>query len=116
MTPISWMITRRAWDGKVYSPDQRVDRETALKIATIWGAYYLIRENVLGSIEPGKWADFAVLDRDYLTVPEDDIAKLRVLMTVSGGKVIHLVPSLAKELGMSPAGAQVTLGGAAAQW
>ena len=116
MTPISWMITRRAWDGKVYSPDQRVDRETALKIATIWGAYYLIRENVLGSIEPGKWADFAVLDRDYLTVPEDDISKLRVLMTVSGGKVVHLVPSLAKEIGMSPAGAQVTLGGAAAQW
>jgi predicted amidohydrolase YtcJ len=116
MSPIYWMITRKAWDGKVYSPDQAVDRETALKISTIWGAYYLIRENVLGSLEPGKWADFAVLDRDYLTVPVDDIPKIRVLMTVVGGKVVHLVPSMARETGMQPAGAQVTLGGPAAQW
>ena len=116
MTPIMWMITRRAWDGKVYSPEQRVDRETALKIATIWGAYYLVREKTIGSLEPGKWADFAVLDRDYLTVPEDDIGGLRVLMTVSGGKVVHLVPSLARELSLPPTGAQVKLGGAAAKW
>ena len=116
MGPISWMITRKSWDGKVYAPDQKVDRATALKIATIWGAYYLIRENVLGSLEPGKWADFAVLDRDYLTVPENDIEKIRVLMTVVGGRVIHLVPSMAREVGMQPAGAQVTLDGPAAQW
>ncbi len=113
---ISWMITRESWDGKVYAPDQRVDRETALKISTIWGAYYVMRENVLGSLEPGKWADFVVLDRDYLTVPEEEIGNLRTFMTVVGGKVVHLVPSLARELGMQPAGAQVTLGGAAARW
>ncbi len=116
MEPISWMITRKSWDGKVYSPEQAVDRETALKISTIWGAYYVTKENQLGSLEPGKWADFAVLDRDYLTVPADDIGKIRVLMTVVGGKVVHLVPSLAREIGMQPAGAQVTLGGPAAQW
>ena len=116
MAPISWMITRKSWDGKVYAPDQRVDRATALKISTIWGAYYVMRENFLGSLEPGKWADFAVLDRDYLTVPEEEIANLRVLMTVVGGKIIHLVPSLARELNMQPAGAQVLLGGPAAQW
>lgn len=116
MTPISWMITRQAWDGKVYSPEQRIDRETALKIATIWGAFYVVRENVLGSLEPGKWADFAVLDRDYLTIPEDDISSIRVLMTAVGGKIVHLVPSLAREIGMQPAGAQVRLGGPAAQW
>ena len=116
MGPISWMITRKSWDGKIYAPDQKVDRATALKIATIWGAYYLIRENVLGSLEPGKWADFAVLDRDYLTVPENDIENIRVLMTVVGGRVVHLVPSMAREIGIKPAGAQVTLGGPAAQW
>lgn len=113
---ISWMINRKAWDGKVYAADQRVDRETALKIATIWGAYYVFREKILGSLEPGKAADFLVLDRDYLTVPEDDIANLRVMMTVVGGKVVHLVPSLAKEFDMQAAGSQVTLGGPAAQW
>ncbi|OFV93168.1 MAG: hypothetical protein A3F68_05440 [Acidobacteria bacterium RIFCSPLOWO2_12_FULL_54_10] len=113
---ISWMINRKAWDGKVYAQDQRVDRQTALKIATTWGANYLLRENVIGSLEPGKWADFAVLDRDYLTIPESDIENLRVLMTMAGGKVVHLVPSMAREIGMQPAGAQVTLGFTPAQW
>jgi predicted amidohydrolase YtcJ len=110
------MITRKAWDGKVYAPDQRIDRETALKISTIWGAYYVMKENVLGSLEPGKWADFAVLDKDYLTIPENEIEGIRVRMTVADGKVVPLVPSLGRELGMQPAGAQVTLGGPATQW
>jgi len=80
------MIERKGWDGKVYAANEAVDRETALKIATYQGAYYLLRENVLGSLEPGKWADFAVLDRDYLTIPADDIKNTRVLMTVVGGE------------------------------
>ena len=109
-------INRVAVDGKVYAPNQRIDRVTALKSATTWGSYYVLREQELGSIEPGKWADFLVLDRDYMTIPEDDIPNIRVLMTMVGGKVVHLVPSLARELGMQPAGAQVTLGGPASQW
>jgi hypothetical protein len=116
MEPLSWLITRKAWDGKVYAPDQKIDRETALKVATIWGGFYVMRENLLGSLEPGKFADYVVLDRDYLTVPEDEIGKLRVMMTVVGGKTIHLVPSLAKELGMEPAGPQVKLGAPASKW
>ena len=54
--------------------------------------------------------------RDYLTIPGDDIQNIRVLMTMVGGKVVHLVPSLASEWSMQPTGAQVELGGAAAQW
>ncbi len=113
---LSWFMTRKAWDGKVYSPDQAIDRQTVLKVATIRGAEFVLREDLLGSLESGKWADFLVLDRDYLTVPEEDIENIRVLMTVLGGKTIHLAPSLAREIGMPPAGAQVTLGGPAAQW
>ncbi|OFV96411.1 MAG: hypothetical protein A3H28_14330 [Acidobacteria bacterium RIFCSPLOWO2_02_FULL_61_28] len=112
---IAPLLARQGWDGKTYASDQAVDRQTALKIATTWGAYYLLREKVLGSLEPGKWADFIVLDRDYLTIPEADIGKLRVLMTVVGGKVVHLVPSVAREIGMRPVGAQVELG-PAGQW
>ena len=87
-----------------------------LKSATLWGAYGVKREDVLGSLETGKWADLIVLNEDYLTVPVEETLKLRVLMTIVGGKVVHLVPSLAREIGMQPTGAQVELGGPAAQW
>ena len=73
-----------------------------MKALTTWGSYYVLRENVLGSLEPDKYADFIVLDRDYLSVPEDDIPNIRVLMTVVGGKTMHLLPSLARESGMEP--------------
>ena len=109
-------ITRKDQDGKVTAPTQAVSREEMLKAATLFGAYYTMQEDNLGSLEPGKLADLIVLDRDYLTIPVDDIANIRVLMTMVGGKTVHLVPSLAREWGMQPTGAQVQLGGAAAQW
>ncbi len=113
---LSWSITRQAIDGKVYAQNERISRELALKTATIWGAYYVLKESVLGSLETGKLADFLVLDRDYLTVPEREIEDIRILMTMVGGRVVHLVPSLARELGMSPKGAEVELGGPAAAY
>ena len=109
------MIDRKAYDGRVYGQNQKIGRELALKTATTWGAYYILKENELGSLEPGKWADFIVLDRDYLTIPENDIENIRVLMTVVGGKAVHLVPSMAEDIGMQPTGAQALLG-PAAQW
>jgi len=118
---VFWTLARmmdrnRPQDGQAYAPNQRIGRELALKMATYWGALYLKREDKLGTLEPGKFADFIVLDRDYLTIPEDDIENIRVLMTMVGGRTVHLVPSLAGEIGMPPEGAQVTLGSPAAQW
>jgi len=109
-------ITRKDQNGKINAPTQAISRELELKSTTLSGAYYAFREDKNGSLKLGKFADLIVLDRDYLTIPVDDIPKIRVLMTVLGGKVVHLVPSLAKEIGMQPTGSQVTLGGPAAQW
>jgi predicted amidohydrolase YtcJ len=109
-------VDRKAPDGNVYGPNQRISRELALKSATTWGAYYLEKENELGALEPGKFADFLVLDRDYLTIPEADLENIRVLATFSGGKIRHLVPSLARKWGMQPVGANVELGGPASQY
>jgi hypothetical protein len=115
-TDLHWSITRRAQDGKVYLPDERLTREEALKLGTVWGAHYVLKEKVLGSLEPGKFADYLVLDKDYLTVPEEQIPSIRILMTSVGGEIVHLVPSLARELGMQPRGAAVELGGPQAQY
>ncbi len=91
-------------DGRVYGERERTDRIIQLKAITRWGAYYVLRENLLGTLERGKFADFIVLDKDFLTVPEDQIPSIRVLMTVVGGKTVHLVTSLANEIGVQPVG------------
>ena len=92
-------------DKQVYGPGEKTDRIVQLKSLTRWGAYYVLRENLLGTLEPGKFADFIVLDRDYLTIPEAEIPNTKVLMTVVQGKVVHLTSSLGREIGMEPIGA-----------
>ena len=70
---------------------EAVDRLTALRILTIHGAKYTLREDVLGSIEPGKWADLVVLDRNPLdpSVPDDELDNIQVLQTIVEGEVIY---------------------------
>ena len=109
-------ITRKDQDGNIIAPQQGISRQAMLKSATLWAAYGGLRENVLGSLKPGKWADLIVMDKDYTMVSVDDIPKLKVLATVLGGSFVHLAPSLAREWGLQPAGAQIELGGPAAQW
>jgi predicted amidohydrolase YtcJ len=67
---------------------QPIDREDALIAYTRKNAYFVFQENDLGSIAPGKLADLVVLDRDYLTVPADQIKDIKPVMTVVGGKVV----------------------------
>jgi len=78
--------------GRVWNEDEKVTREQALRMSTIWAAYYLADEETLGSIEPGKLADFVILDGDYMAVPEDKISDLKVLMTVIDGQVVFEAP------------------------
>ena len=89
-----WIIERavcRCVDGsgKVLAPDQKVSREEALRMKTIWSAAYVGDEKILGSLEPGKLADLVVLDGDYMTVPEDGISRLNVVLTIVGGKKVY---------------------------
>jgi hypothetical protein len=93
-----------ARDKKVYAPEEKADRVIQLKAVTRWGAYAMLRENMVGTLEPGKLADFIVLDRDYLTIPENEIGSIRVLMTAVGGKVVHLAPAFGSQIGMAPVG------------
>jgi adenine deaminase len=80
----------------------------ALRIATQNGANYVLKGDKLGSIEPGKFADLVVIDRNYMTVPEDDISEIRSLMTILGGKLIFLRTDFANEYNLRPAGAVIS--------
>ncbi|MBI2371132.1 MAG: amidohydrolase, partial [Deltaproteobacteria bacterium] len=86
-----WQAVTRVdrYSGRVIAPEQRISREDALRAATIWGAYLTCEEDVKGSIEPGKYADLIVLDRDYLTVPEAEIKEIEPLLTMVGGRIVH---------------------------
>ena len=84
-------ITRRDNKGRQLDPAEAASREEVLYMYTLWAAAYSGEQETLGSIEPGKLADLVVLGGDYLTFPEEDLDKLRVLMTVIGGDVVHEV-------------------------
>jgi predicted amidohydrolase YtcJ len=68
---------------------QTIGREDALIAHTRKNAFFVFQENQLGSIQPGKLADLVVLDRDYLTIPADQIKDIKPVMTMVGGRVVH---------------------------
>jgi predicted amidohydrolase YtcJ len=68
---------------------QTITREEALIAHTRNNAFIAFQEGNLGSIAPGKYADLLVLDRDYFTVPADEIKDVRPVMTMVGGKVVY---------------------------
>jgi predicted amidohydrolase YtcJ len=70
-------------------PEQRMTREEALKAMTLWPAYAGFQEKILGSLSPGKYADFVVLDSDIMRVPVDQILRSNVLSTWIGGKAVY---------------------------
>ncbi|GAB55901.1 amidohydrolase 3 [Glaciecola punicea ACAM 611] len=85
-------VTRKRLDGtsgEGWHPELAVNRETALKMFTIWPAYGAFQEDIRGSVEVGKYADFTIFDRDLLTVPEADILTSENLMTIVGGKITY---------------------------
>jgi len=88
---LAWAVTGDMVGGRHVSR-QTITREEALIAHTRSNAHLIFREDELGSIEPGKLADFVVLDRDYLTVPADEIQDLRPVMTVVDGRIVFEAP------------------------
>ena len=71
-----------------YVPDERITVEQAVNAYTRGSAYARFSEDKLGTLEPGKEADLAVLSQDIFTVSHDEIGRIRVMMTMVGGKVV----------------------------
>jgi predicted amidohydrolase YtcJ len=75
--------------GDGWHPEQAVSREQALKMFTIWPAYAAFEEKEKGSVEVGKLADFTVLSQNIMKIPEPEILKTRVEMTIIGGEIVY---------------------------
>ena len=102
------LITRKDPQGKVWGAQEKVDRLTALSTFTIQGADYVLKGDKLGSLEVGKLADLAVLDRDYLTIPDEDIRNITSLLTIMDGRVRFIDRGFAEEYNLHPTGAVVS--------
>jgi len=79
----------RGFSGEGWHPEEALSRDQALKMLTIWPAYAAFEENLRGSIEVGKLADFTVLSADIMKIPEMEILKAHCVMTVIGGEVVY---------------------------
>jgi predicted amidohydrolase YtcJ len=83
------MVARKSKEGEPVFLEEKISVMDAIKIYTMHSAYAGFDENVKGSIEPGKMADFAVLNENPLTVPEDHLKDIQVDMTIVDGKVVY---------------------------
>lgn len=77
------------FQGPDWRPDEAVDRMTALHMFTLWPAYASFREDELGTIEPGKRADFTAFDLDLMTAPEAELPNAKAVLTIVDGEVVY---------------------------
>ncbi len=77
------------WPAGGWLPEQRMSREEALRSMTLWPAYSAFQEKEMGSLTPGKLADFVILDQDIMRIPAELVLKTQVIATYVGGKAVY---------------------------
>jgi predicted amidohydrolase YtcJ len=86
---IHWMVSGKSVSGsEILAENNRLSRAEALNLFTAGAAWFMNAESEMGRIAPGNLADFALLDRDYFTVPEDQIKSISAVLTVMDGRVV----------------------------
>jgi predicted amidohydrolase YtcJ len=87
-------VTRKTSQGVVLTPEEKLTREQALRMYSGWGALLNHAEKERGSIESGKLADLVVIDRDFLTCPEEQIKDIQAVLTIVEGRAVYDAESL----------------------
>ncbi len=77
------------WPDDGFQPENKISREHALKGMTIWAAFANFEEELKGSIETGKLADFVILEQDIMTSPENELRSIKILGTYIGGTKVY---------------------------
>ncbi len=88
------------FEGKINN-DPALSRIDVLRSITMNSAHQLRIDHLVGSIEVGKFADLIVLDRNFMTVPDEELGRNRVLLTMSGGKVVMAIDAFSSALGVA---------------
>jgi predicted amidohydrolase YtcJ len=87
---LKWMTDGRTVDGMTTrAASELVSREDALRLYTKGSAWFTFDDDRRGTLEPGRLADLAVLDKDYLTVPSEEIGAISALLTMVGGRIVY---------------------------
>jgi predicted amidohydrolase YtcJ len=87
---LRWLLDGKVIDGTpMRGPEQFPTREEALRMYSLNAAWFTFDETKRGSLEPGKYADCAVLSDDYMTVPTEKIGKLHAVLTLVGGRAVY---------------------------
>ena len=71
--------------------ENAISREDAMRSMTIWAAHSAFEEGTKGSLEAGKWADYVILEKDLMTMPEEEMREMKVLETVINGETVFSV-------------------------
>jgi hypothetical protein len=75
--------------GVLINDGQQISRREALRLYTRENAWHLNMEDRIGTIETGKLADLVVLDKDYFTATDEELKRIRPVLTVVGGRIVH---------------------------
>ena len=92
-TALQWFLDGKTVAGNaIRGPEETPGRAEALRLYTLGSAWFSFDETQRGSLEAGKLADLAVLSKDYMTVPVDQIGGIESLLTMVGGKIVYAAP------------------------